>query len=58
MGSPSSAGVKSEHVEIGKQSPLKQEWKSFLKSSSLFVRTRFKNSVPTSFGTLVKKIIK
>ena len=28
----------SEHVEIGKQSPLKQEWKSFLKSSSLFVR--------------------
>ena len=45
----------SEHVEIGKQSPLKQEWKSFLKSSSLFVRTRFKNSVPTSFGTLVKK---
>ena len=27
-----------EHVEIGKQSPLKQEWKKFLKSSSLFVR--------------------
>ena len=27
-----------EHVEIGKQSPLKQEWKEFLKSSSLFVR--------------------
>lgn len=27
-----------EHVEIGKQSPLKQEWKWFLKSSSLFVR--------------------
>ena len=29
---------KNEHVEIGKQSPLKQEWKLFLKSSSLFVR--------------------
>ena len=27
-----------EHVEIGKQSPLKQEWNLFLKSSSLFVR--------------------
>ena len=32
--------VLDEHVEIGKQSPLKQEWKKFLKSSSLFVRNR------------------
>jgi hypothetical protein len=25
-------------LKFGKQSPLKQEWKEFLKSSSLFVR--------------------
>ena len=25
-------------LKFGKQSPLKQEWKKFLKSSSLFVR--------------------
>jgi hypothetical protein len=31
----------SEHVEIGKQIPLKKEWIKILKSSSLFARIMF-----------------
>jgi hypothetical protein len=31
----------SEHVEIGKQIPLKKEWIKILKSSSLFARNMF-----------------
>ena len=30
--------IRTNMLKFGKQSPLKQEWKRFLKSSSLFVR--------------------
>jgi arsenate reductase-like glutaredoxin family protein len=36
---------KNEHVEIGKQSPLKKEWKIFLACSSHAVRTRVSKTV-------------
>jgi hypothetical protein len=48
-------------LKFGKQSPLKQEWNKFLKSSSLFVRNHcfsFKDSVKLKLlNTLPKNII-